>query len=153
MICFCPHLSHSRSGREGRYRHQNSCFSHFTLSFCFCHILQMPDVSVILCNRSVGREKSGFGNVHQHFFLPRFFIFVIRKHLLFCSDIIFHIQKCHEPVFAYDFFVQTSQVHRISDADQIFTDNKVYQLFYQRIILIDVFGTVFSCLIQLDDLF
>ena len=93
MICFCPHLSHSRSRREGRYRHQNSCFSHFTLSFGFCHILQMPDVSVILCNRSVGREKSGFGNVHQHFFLPRFFIFIIRKHLLFCSDIIFHIQS------------------------------------------------------------
>ena len=111
----------------------------------------MPDVSVVLSYRSVWWEESCFRNIYEHLLFPCSCIFIISQHTLFCANVIFQIQKSHKPVFAHDLFIQTSQVHRIADAEQVFANDEVHQFFNFRVIIIDICRAVSWCLIQFDD--
>ena len=54
-----------------------------------CLLFQFPDVSVVLCDGSVGGEESGLGDVHQHHLLPLLMILVIGECLILYLDVIF----------------------------------------------------------------
>ena len=52
-------------------------------------LFQFPDVSVVLCDGSVGGEESGLGDVHQHHLLPLLLILIIGECLILYLDVIF----------------------------------------------------------------
>ena len=52
------------------------------------HLFQLPDISVVLCNSSVGGEESGLGDVHQHHLLPLLLILVIGECLILYLDVV-----------------------------------------------------------------
>ena len=75
--------------------------------FCRC---QVPDIVVVLFDSSVRREESGFCNINQHLLCPCFSVCVISQCLIFLLNIIVEVKQCHEPVFAYQFVVQSFEI-------------------------------------------
>ena len=48
--------------------------------------------------------------------------------------------------------MQTGQTFFITDRKQFFSCDKIYQFVDKRILFIDFFGTVSTCLVQIDDI-
>ena len=53
-----------------------------------CLLFQFPDVSVVLCDGSVGGEEACLGDVHQHHLLPLLLILVISECLILYLDVV-----------------------------------------------------------------
>ena len=53
-----------------------------------CLLFQFPDVSVVLCDGSVGGEEACLGDVHQHHLLPLLLILVIGECLILYLDVV-----------------------------------------------------------------
>ena len=83
----CPHYAYARL--IARVNSQVIMKPRCIHTGAVCLLFQFPDVSVVLCDGSVGGEESGLGDVHQHHLLPLLLILIIGECLILYLDVIF----------------------------------------------------------------
>ena len=82
----CPHYAYARL--IARVNSQFIIKPRCIHTGAVCLLFQFPDVSVVLCDGSVGGEEACLGDVHQHHLLPLLLILVISKCLILYLDVV-----------------------------------------------------------------
>ena len=87
----------------------------------------MPDIFIVFRYRPVGGEVPCHRDVGQHLLAPRLAIRILFVCAVLGGNIVFQVQKCHEPVLLDQFRMNLKQMVRIADLHHLWADNEVDQ--------------------------
>ena len=117
------------------------------LSFLF----EMPDIIIIIPDRSVAGEEPASCDVHKRLSLPPCAVFIVEQGSFLNSTVAFQIEQRHEPVFVDQVFLQLAQHLLITDRQHFRSGDEVNALMNGIGADIEVAGMVCAVSVHSDD--
>ena len=114
--------------------------------------LQMPDIIVVLVDRSVGGEVARLGDIDCHLLRPAHSVLISCQSLVLGLAVTLEVRECHEPVFAQQLVIELLEKLPVAGFEHLFTDQEVHSRGKSLVLLIPVLCDVIRVLIVLDDL-
>ena len=113
----------------------------------------MPDITVILCDGTVGGEHTCFRDVHETLAAPALRVAgVITECLVFTDDVGIEIRKRLEPVLMNQLIVKTGQILRATDGKHLRAGQEVDRPADIRVAFIPLLCNIIPRRVAMDDL-